>query len=488
MDYKDEPLNDIIYQIKFLFNFIFKMLEKFIEYYKQIISEEKSEVSEEEKKEQELKEKSLTLTFKESMAGSAAGAVADTYVSPFLIAIGATLSQIAAFTSITNLIAPLAQLFTTKLIEKKGRKKVVLQLALSQTLIWLPIIASIFLYLHGFRFTPTLIIILWTVYSFLGNLAAPASNSWMGDLVPEEKRGRYFALLNSVASIVSLIGVICASLILDFGKKKSILFYCFISLFFVGMLLRLFSLKYTKKKYEPKLALEEGYYFSLWSFIKTMRKNNFGRFVIYRSLFALANNIAEPFFAVFVLRELGFSYLQYTIALIIVPSFIQIVLFPLWGIFSDKYGNLETLKIAGLLASLYPFLWIISQNFYYIIFVPMILSGMGWSGINLATANFIFDNTTSKKRSLCFAYFSVFLGCGVFVGANLGGFLAKLPINFINNFLLLFLISGTLKLITIYLMPKRVKEVRRVQKRGSFYQNFSRYLQLFFRPFFGKRE
>ena len=113
----------------------------------------------------------------------------------------------------------------------------------------------------------------------------------------------------------------------------------------------------------------------------------------------------------------------------------------------------------------------------------MVLNGIAWSGMNLATTNFIFDNVSPKRRSLCFAYFSVIAGIGVSIGAGLGGYLSRLPLNLaINVFLFLFLISGFLRLITIFALGKRVKEVRPVAIRRPLYQ----YLQLLFRPFFRK--
>lgn len=453
-----------------------KMFKKFNAYYKRTTSHEELNPSEEEK----LKDKSLKITVKENALGSAAGSIGDIYIMPYLIAVKATLSEIAAFTSITNLVAPLAQLFTSRLIEKFGRKKLVIRLAILQFLIWLPIIASVFLYLNGLKNVSFVIIFLWIIYALIGNLSAPAGNSWIGDLVPEIKRGRYFALLNSTGSIIALIGVIASSFFLDYGKQRNNLFYCFVALFGASIIFRFFSLYYTRQKYEPKLILEEGYYFSFLSFIKRMKDNNFGKFVIHRSIFALAVNIAAPFYGVFVLRELGFSYVQYTIALIIVPTIIQIILFPFWGKFSDRYGNVETLKASGLLASIYPILWIFSQNFYYILFVPMIINGIAWAGINLATANFIFDNVTPKRRSLCFAYFSVLVGIGIFIGASLGGLLVKVPLGFMNIFLFLFLISGISRLISILIFGRKVKEVRLVKGIKLPYH----YLQLLFRPFF----
>ena len=91
--------------------------------------------------EQKAIDKSLGISIKEGCISSVTAGTGDSYISPFAVAIGASNSQIAALTSIPNLIAPLAQLITPKLIEKKKRKSVTITYVLFQALMWIPIIA-----------------------------------------------------------------------------------------------------------------------------------------------------------------------------------------------------------------------------------------------------------------------------------------------------------------------------------------------------------
>ena len=74
-----------------------------------------------------LKHKSRRLSIKEGMFAAASGSVGNTYISPFAIAINASNSLVALLSSISGLLGPLTQMFSSKLIEKYSRKKIILK-------------------------------------------------------------------------------------------------------------------------------------------------------------------------------------------------------------------------------------------------------------------------------------------------------------------------------------------------------------------------
>jgi MFS family permease len=193
-----------------------------------------------------------------------------------------------------------------------------------------------------------------------------------------------------------------------------------------------------------------------------MKDNNFGRFTIYVTLMDLMVNLASPFFAVYMLLELNFSYL--VIAIVTLSASVTTVLFmPIWGKFSDKYGNLRSLRICGLLIPAIPVLWLVSPNPFYLIIVEGI-SGILWAGFNLASVNFIYDAASKQRRGICFAYFGVLDGICIFVGATLGGLFATyVSVGFMTTLFLLFLISGVLRLVVSAIMLPKLKEVRKVE-------------------------
>ncbi|MDI6839594.1 MAG: MFS transporter [bacterium] len=218
------------------------------------------------------------------------------------------------------------------------------------------------------------------------------------------------------------------------------------------------------KQYEPTLKVDSSYYFSFAQFVKRMKGNNFDRFVIFIMLMYLSTFVAAPFFTPYMLRDLKFNYILFILIATVTPVLINIVTGPLWGRFSDRFGNVVTLRICSVFVSITPLLWLISPNPYYLIFVPALIGGSGWAGFGLASSNFIYDAVSRQRRGLCFAYYNVLNGISIFIGATIGGLIVKLPLHLMNIFLFTFLISGILRFTAFAVMIPKIKEVRVVDR------------------------
>jgi len=182
-------------------------------------------------------------------------------------------------------------------------------------------------------------------------------------------------------------------------------------------------------------------------------EDNFGRFVIYIALLNLATQIAGPFFAVYMLRDLGFSYKMFMVANV-TTAIVSLLSMPLWGKFGDRFGNVRAMKITAVLVAIIPFLWIFSDNFYYIIAIQ-IVSGFGWAGMNLCHFNFIYDTVTPQRRAICSSYLNILRGFGVLIGAVAGGLIATyVTVDFFKYSLyLVFLLSGILRFYNLGHIP-----------------------------------
>jgi len=412
------------------------------------------------------KEKTMKLSIKEGASASAMTGFGSDYITPYALALNANNAQIGFLSSIPGLLSPLSQIFGSKLMEKYSRKKIIVFFVFLQALMWLPILLlSLLFWKNIFSiYLPIILIVFYAIYAILGAIAGPSWFSLMGDIVPGKIRGRYFGKRNKIAGVVALIATITAAFILDFFKTKGFLLIGFSLLFFLACIFRLFSSSLFKKHYDPHFKLEKGYYFSIFQFIKKAPSNNFGRFVIFVALIQFATIIAGPFFAVYMLKDLGFSYT--TFMLVNISSSIASLLFmPLWGKFSDKFGNRELLRIGAFLIPFFPILWLFSSSPTYLILVPQLLGGIGWAAFNLATSNFIYDSVTPQKRGICVSYYNIFIGTGVFLGATLGGLMAHyLTITFMNKLLFIFLTSGVIRLLIALIMMPRIKEIKKVTK------------------------
>lgn len=421
-------------------------------------------------------ERSRKYSLKDSASVNATVGLGDNYISAYAVALGASPAHIGLLTSIPNLIAPLAQLATSKSMEKNTRKQIFSKAILIQSLLWLPIILVSFLFLKNITYAPILLVIFYTVYALFGNFAAPAWVSWMGDLIDPKEAGKFLGLRNKIGGITGLVSMIIGGIILDFFKHQAEIttkiYFAFIGfgiIFFLAMAFRLLSRHFVLKQHEPHFRFEKDHYFSFFQFIKKIPKSNYGKFSLYVALIVLATNIAGPYYTIYLLRDLKFSYIQFM--LISVSSAIATFVFiSKWGKFADKHGNVQMLKITSLLIPIICFLWPITaflpvQYIFPFLLVINFISGYAWAGFNMAAGNFVFEAATPQRRGLCSAYSSIMNGLGVVVGATIGSILVThVNVSFINVILFVSLISGVARYSVFFFMQKSIKEIREVKK------------------------
>ena len=181
--------------------------------------------------------------------------------------------------------------------------------------------------------------------------------------------------------------------------------------------------------------------------------------------------IASPFFTVYMLRDLEFSYLQFTLNSG-TAIFAQFLTLSQWGRISDVFGNRRILAVTGLFIPLMPLLWVISTNMWYLVAIQA-LSGFSWAGFTLAAGNFIYDLITPNRRATYLAVHNVLANVGIFAGAILGGYLGfVLPSqvdlfgttwSWLSPLYGVFIVSTIVRAaVVLWLVPK-LREVRNVR-------------------------
>jgi MFS family permease len=399
--------------------------------------------------------------------GAFAGAMqgfTQEYFAPFLLLINATASQIGALTAVPNLVAAILQIRSTEVSKFLGSRKRVLNIfVLLQALMLIPMMAVAFF--HGSAGSVSAFIAFVTLFTAFGAFATPAWGSMMSDLVPEENRGDFFGRRNALAGIVTIAAMFAAGLIVHYTEPFSA-YFGFALVFVAAFLFRMLSWSYLKKMYEPHMPPESGRGLAFVKFISRIREDNFSRFVVSVSLMNFSVNLAGPFFAVLMLRDLKFSYLIYT--LIMVAASLSVFLTTWrWGRHADHVGNIKVVKATSLLICTIPVLWLISLDPVFLVFAQ-IYSGFLWAGFNLSAANFIYDAVPSRSRTRGIAYFNVINGISLFAGAITGGYLVQiLPPLLGYRILSLLLISTVLRLAVRFFLITGLKEVRPVGRVGN---------------------
>jgi MFS family permease len=365
--------------------------------------------------------------------------------------------KLGVLASLPGILSSLAQLFDHHLVRwMKSRKRVVLVFALAQ--------ASILLPLMGLALTNPPGGIWWLVffaslYSIFGALIGPAWGSIMAQAVPDKLRGSYFSMRSRLSTLANVVTFLLAGLFLNQLVEKEL--WGFAALFASAAVARFVSWLFLTQLYEPPeppLALANHRNGQL-----AASPNGMLKYLLFLFCMSFAVNIAGPYFTLYQLRELGMGYFTF-VALEAVSAVATLFAVTHWGHAADRVGNRRILLLTSLLIPFTPLLWIPSSNLFYLAFVQA-FGGLAWAGFNLCSVNYLFDATHQENRVRYLSYFNAGMGLTAGIGALLGGYLLHfLPSLHGSPLLLLFLISGLLRLVVSLVFMPQVKEVRKVSK------------------------
>lgn len=364
-------------------------------------------------------DRSLKHSLKDGAAFATMTGVGETYLSAFALFLKATTPQIGLLASLPPLLASLMQLFSAWLGRVTGhRKRIIVFGATLQALAWAPILV---LPIAFPEFAVPLLIACAVLYHSGAHLVAPQWSSLMGDLVSQRRRGRFFSLRTRIVSLTTFATLMLAGVLLHRFSANENTLAGFIFLFCVAGAARLVSVYHLSRMQDKGghvAALENPLGKGWWH---RLRHSNAARFSAFFALMQFSVAIASPFFTVYMLRDLEFTYLQFTVNTG-ASIFAQFLTLSQWGRISDVFGNRRILTVTGLFIPLMPLLWVISTDMWYLVAIQA-LSGFSWAGFTLAAGNFVYDLIAPNRRATYLAVHNVLANVGIFAGAILGGYL-----------------------------------------------------------------
>lgn len=395
--------------------------------------------------------------------------VGETYLSAFAVFLKATTPQIGLLASMPPLLASLVQLLSAWLGHVTGhRRAIILAGASLQAAAWIPIIALPLLYKEH---AVALLIGSVILYHSGAHLAVPQWTSLLGDIVPERKRGRFFSARTRRIALTTFVSLLLGGSVLHFMNGRDATLYGFVALFALAGVARIVSIYHLSRmqdvpRQHAPMDLPVG---GAWW--RRMLHSNAVRFSVFVTLMQFAVAIASPFFTVYMLRDLQFTYLQFTVNSGM-AIFAQFLTLAQWGRISDVFGNRRILAVTGIFIPLMPLLWTFSTNFWYLIAIQL-LSGFSWAGFSLSASNFLYDLIAPNRRTAYIAVHNVVVAAGVFCGAILGGYLGLvLPVNttlfgmsysWLSPLYGVFIVSTLARGAVAFLLIPRLREVRQVR-------------------------
>ena len=386
----------------------------------------------------------------------------ETFFVAYALFLKATTLQVGLLSALPQALGSLFQFFSNALIRASGsRKRLVVTASLLQGTMYVPILLIVLL-------GPDRVwhlILFATLYWVCGMILGPAWNSWMGDLVVEDRRGAYFGRRSKITGAITLIAVLAAGSILErYNGARETQYTGFAIIFLLALLSRMGSVLFLSKQYEPEYAAPHRSEFGFLEFLRQARFRNYGRFVLYLGLMNFSVFMAAPFFTPYMLQDLHLSYQVFTIVTS-AAIVMKVVSLPIWGRAADRFGARRVLSLTGALMPVVPVLWLLSGNIAWLIAIQA-YAGFIWAGFEIAAFSFIFDTTSPRNRTTCVAYYNMINGAALISGALLGSLIVHMNALFWSKYLIVFLLSGILRAITSVIFLPRLREVRHVETIG----------------------
>jgi hypothetical protein len=250
----------------------------------------------------------LDYVIKDGIASQAMGILTGgAFLVAFAIKLGASNLVIGLLAAIGPL-AQMLQLPSILLVEKiRNRRAIVLVTAGLSRLCWL--IIALIPFLFGGKIGLAVLLTLLIAVSAFGAVSGCSWNSWMRDLIPQERLGSFFSKRMRIATAVGIGLSVVAALYLDLWKKifAEHEVYGYSVLFLIGFGAGAMGLYFLAKTPETRMPVTEEKPKILRLLSQPFKDENFRKLIAFLCSWNFAVNLAGPFFMVYMLKRLGLS-------------------------------------------------------------------------------------------------------------------------------------------------------------------------------------
>ncbi len=386
----------------------------------------------------------------DGLFASASDNITGTYMTLYVLALGATRAQIGIMSALSSLSATLLLLPGAMLVERFDRRK-------EFTLLFgggIGRLMLLFLALLPFGVNGPLLALIAMAFTIIrdafGNLSYPAWLSYTADIVPMEGRGRYFGSRNFIMGIAGMLTVLLAgALISRFPQPEGYQLGLGIA-FLLGAI----STYSFSRLHDPAQgsALPVRARLDVRTFFSDLRKQpGLTALIATAVLWNFFLNIPGPFFNVYLVENLkadasmvGLTSTATAVAGMLVQRRL--------GRLADRWGARRLQLISGLLIPILPLAWSFVTAAWQII--PLnFLSGIFWGAYNLAAFNLLLELTPNESRARYSAIYQIFVTLALAAGAGVGSWMVTQW-----GYIAIFVTSAIGRLLAALLFGKFVKQ------------------------------
>ena len=339
------------------------------------------------------------------------------YLSLYLLALGATGSQVGIFSALTSLAAAVFLLPGALMVERFGHRR--------EITVWfgggLARLTLLILALLPFGMTGQVLI--WAVILFsvirsaAGNLAFPGWMSMVGDIVPLETRGRYFGSRNLAMVVAGMLMTYLMGEFITWAGSPQGYQLSLILAFGVGMLSTyFFSNIKDQHPFQPVPRAEQVSLAAIWKHF--LNSPLFISFCMASAVWNFSLNVAAPFFNVYMVQNLNFTAAMVGITAV-ATSITKIFVQKKIGELSDRWGSGNVQMVSMFLIPILPIAWVFATQLWHVVAIN-ILGGVLWGAFELVSFNFLLQFTPDDLRARYSAIFQIIITLSLAGGAILG--------------------------------------------------------------------
>lgn len=397
--------------------------------------------------------KSLNLSLFDSFLYALMVGAGESYLPAYVLSLGLSEWMAGLIATMPLLSGAFLQILSTEALRAfKNHKVWVGTLALLQGITFIPLV---FFALGSQPHFWTLFIIL-TFYWGAGFSAGNSWNYWMGHLLKPEQAAAFFSKRIRISQVGILLGLILGGVALHNQVKIGPFTSTFGLIFFFAFVCRMISAwvlskkHYEKKWSEPDSMLRVKQSWQL--FWAEKKKRNF---ILKLLPFQMAVFVTAPFVTPYMLAQLKMNYGHYMIAVsfLLIGKIISLSFFA-------RFKNLNYHQAFGaglLILCPSPILWSLSDSFYFVIALQF-TGGAAWALFEVGLALIFFQDLKSDEKIPFLTFYNFLNAAGLLLGSAMGALYLKSHLKAPENYYVLFLAGGILRVIFGYLLYDQSKK------------------------------
>ena len=343
------------------------------------------------------------------------------YITLYLLALGATGTQIGWLTSIASLLGMLAPLPGAALTQRMGQRKRMVVIFSVAFRLMLLLAALVPLFVEG-QIAVWLVFALFALRVGFINLFAPAWLSLTRDIVPITARGNFLSTRSTLMAMVSLVAVPIAGQMIEWlGAPTGYQVTLGIAFFFgIGASYAFSRIPEPRHQDHSRVGIREQLR-SLWHALTANRL--FLNFVLLRLLWDFAVQVGGPYFSVYQVQILK-SPANVIGLLATVSSFSRMIGLRVWGRLLDRKGARWVTTMASLTIPVLPFIWVAARKPWHIVFASL-PGGFLWAGFEIGGFALLLELLGDKDSTQAAAGYTALLSAASIVGPLVGGWVVS---------------------------------------------------------------